>query len=159
MTRPGTLRAKAFDTIVFGGLAAGALDILDAFVVTALNGGTPIRVLHAIASGILGRDAYQGGLAAAALGLFLHFFIATSWATTYFMASRKLPVLVQRPLICGPLFGLVAWAVMYNVVLPLTFGRPYTVPALPQLLNQLGIHMLGVGLPIAWIAARSARRH
>ncbi len=149
------LRARAFDTIGFGGLTAGALDILDAFVVTAINGGSPIRVLHSIASGVLGRAAYTGGLPAAALGLGLHFLIATSAATVYFLASRKLPVLLQRPVLCGPLFGLAVWAFMYNVVLPLTFGRPYAIPALPQLLNQLGIHMLGVGLPIALIAARS----
>jgi hypothetical protein len=152
------MRARALDTIVFGGLTAGALDILDAFVVTAINGGTPMRVLHAIASGVLGRAAYEGGLPAAALGLGLHFLIATSAAATYFLASRKLPVLVQRPVVCGMLFGLAVWAFMYNVVLPITFGRPYTIPAWPQFLNQLGIHMLGVGLPIALIAARSARR-
>jgi hypothetical protein len=152
------LRARALDTIVFGGLTAGALDILDAIVLTLLNGGAPTRMLQGIASGVLGRAAYQDGLPAAALGLGLHFVIATSTATAYFLVSRKLPVLLQRPVLCGVLFGLAVWAFMYNVVLPTTFGRPYVIPALPQLLNQLGIHILGVGLPIALIAARSARR-
>jgi hypothetical protein len=150
--------ARAFDTIVLGGLTAGVLDILDAFVVTAINGGTPMRVLHAIASGVLGRAANEGGLPAAALGLALHFGIATGVATTFYLASLKMPLLLRRPVLCGLLFGLGVWAFMYNVVLPITFGRPYAVPALPQLINQLGIHMLGVGLPIAVIAARSARR-
>ena len=35
-------------------------------------------------------------------------------------------------------------------------AAPTRLPAVPQLLNQLGIHALGVGLPIAWFAA--ARR-
>ena len=152
-----TTRARAFDTIVFGGVTAGALDLFDAFVMSLVNGGTPVRVLHAISSGVLGRAAYEGGAPAAALGLALHFVIATCAATTYWLASLKLPILLRRPVICGLLFGLAVWAFMYQVVLPITFGRAYMVPALPQLANQLAIHALGVGLPIALIASRSVR--
>lgn len=151
------LRARALDTIVFGGLTAGILDILDAIVVTSLNGGTATRVLHAIASGVLGRDAYQGGMPAAALGLALHFVIAIGAAASFFLASRRLPVLLRHTVPSGLMFGLAVWAVMYYVVLPITFGRPNTIPAWPLLVNQLGIHALGVGLPIAWFASRSAR--
>lgn len=155
---PATLRARGFDTVVLGGLTAGVLDILDAFVVTSLSGGTPVRVLHAIASGVLGRGAYQGGVPAAALGLALHFLIAIGAATTYWVACRKRPILLRRPVLCGLTFGLAVWVVMYYVVLPITFGRPNTLPALPLLINQLGIHAIGVGLPIALFASRSARR-
>lgn len=153
-----TLRARAFDTIVLGGLTAGVLDIADAFVVALINGRTPVRVLYTIASGVLGRDADQGGISAATLGLVLHFVIAIGAATTYFFASRRLPLLLLRPVLCGLLFGLSVWVFMYYVVLPITFDRPNTIPALPLLINQLGIHGLGVGLPIALFAARSARR-
>lgn len=152
------LRARAFDTVVLGGLAAGVLDILDAFIVTSLNGGTPIRVLHAIASGVLGRSAYQGGMTTAAVGLVLHFVISFGAATAYFLASRKLPVMLTRWVSCGLAFGLAVWVFMYYGVLPITFGRPNTLPPLPQLINQLGIHALGVGLSIAWFASRSASR-
>lgn len=151
-------KARAFGTVVLGGLTAGVLDISDAFVVTVLNGGTPVRVLHGIASGVLGRSAYQGGAAAAALGLGLHFVIAMGAATTYFVASRRLPVLLRRPLWCGLAFGLAVWAFMYYVVLPITFSRPNRIPAWPLLINQLGIHAIGVGLPIALIIARAGTR-
>jgi hypothetical protein len=143
---------------VFGGLTAGVLDILDAFIVTAINGGTPMRVLHVIATGVIGRRAYEGGVPAAALGLALHFVIAFGAASTYFIASRRLPVVLKHWVPAGLVFGLAVWAFMYYVVLPITFGRPNTLPAMPQLLNQLGIHAFGVGLPIAWFAARSAQR-
>src|SRR4029450_9057553 len=70
MDQPGDAqRARPFDPIVLGGLAAGILDISDAFIVTTINGGTPTRVQQAIASGVLGREAYQGGAPVAALGL------------------------------------------------------------------------------------------
>jgi hypothetical protein len=151
-------KARAFDTVVLGGLTAGVLDISDAFVVTIINGGSPVRVLQGIASGVLGRASFQGGAATAALGLGLHFLIATGAATVYFLASRRLPILLRRPLWCGLAFGLAVWAFMYYVVLPITFSRPNTIPAWPLLINQLGIHAIGVGLPIAFFASRSARR-
>jgi hypothetical protein len=151
-------RARPFETIALGGLAAGTLDLLDALVMTSLNGGAPVRVLQSIASGVLGRSAYEGGVAVAALGLALHFVIAFGAATTYFLATRRLPLLLRHAVPAGLLFGLAVWGFMYFGVLPLTFGRPYVAPAWPQLLNQLGIHAFGVGLPIAWLAARSARR-
>jgi hypothetical protein len=156
--RRSPLKARAFDTVVLGGLSAGVLDILDAFAVALLSGGAPVRVLHTIASGVLGRSAYEGGAPAAALGLGLHFLIAMSAAAVYFLASRRLPVLLRRPVLCGLTFGLAVWIVMYYVVLPITFDRPNTIPAWPRLINQLGIHAIGVGLPIAWFASRSARR-
>jgi hypothetical protein len=158
MSSEGTLRPRAFETIVLGGLTAGVLDILDAFAVTMINGGTATRVLQTIASGVLGRAAYDGGVPAAALGLALHFSIAVAAAAVFYVASRGLPLLLRRPVVSGLIFGLCVWAVMYQIVLPITFGRPYAVPALPNLLNQLGIHAFGVGLPIALWASRSARR-
>jgi 4-amino-4-deoxy-L-arabinose transferase-like glycosyltransferase len=151
-------KADVWGGVVLGGLTAGVLDISDAFVVALLNGATPVRVLHTIASGVLGRSAYQGGAAAAALGLGLHFLIAMGAATTYALVSRRLPVLLRRPLWCGLAFGLAVWAFMYYGVLPITFSRPNRIPAWPFLINQLGIHAIGVGLPIAFFASRSARR-
>jgi hypothetical protein len=157
-TVPEPLKARALDTVVLGGVTAGVLDIVDAFAVAFVNGGTPVRVLHAIASGVLGRDAYQGGAPAAALGLALHFLIAMSVAAAYLVASRRFAVLLRRPVWCGIAFGLAVWAFMYYVVLPITFNRPNRIPALPLLINQLVIHAIGVGLPIALFASRSARR-
>lgn len=150
------MRARAFDTVVLGGVTAGVLDILDAFIVATINGGSPIRVLHAIASGIFGRLAYDGGVAVAALGLALHFAIALGAATTFFLATRKLTILLRHPVLSGLTFGLGVWVFMHYIVLPITFWRLPTLGAWPQLTNQVAIHMLGVGLPIALFASRSA---
>jgi len=151
------LRARAFDTIVLGGFTAGVLDIADAFIVTTINGGTPMPVLQTIASGVLGREAYQGGAPVAALGLALHFVIAGSAASVFLLISRLFPAVLRHPVVSGVAFGLGVWAFMYYAVLPITFHRPNVLPAWPMLLNQLGIHALGVGLPIALWAWRSAR--
>ena len=63
--------------LLLGALTVGVLDILDAFVFFGFRGVPPLRILQAIASGVVGREAaVTGGLATAALGLVLHFFIA-----------------------------------------------------------------------------------
>lgn len=152
--RPGILRA-----ILFGGLVAGVLDITDAFVTNFVLSPTPspVRVLQAIASGLLGPASFDGGLASAALGLACHFTIALGAATVYVLASRKLPILVERPIVCGLAFGLGVHLFMQFVVLPLSLVRMRTTPTpVGQLLNQWLIHAFGVGLPIALAARRWA---
>ena len=145
-------KPRAARAIVWGGVLAGVGDIAFAFVVSGLRGVGPVRVLQSVASGLLGRAAAEGGLATAALGAVLHFLIAFIWAAVYWVASRRLKVLVQHPVVCGLLYGFAVYAFMYLVVLPLSAAyfkptfTPYTVS-----LNGAG-HMLLVGLPIALAA-------
>jgi hypothetical protein len=144
------------ETILLGGGIAGVLDISDAVVVTLLLGGRPLRMLQGIASGLLGPRAFEGGLATSALGLGLHFFIALSAAAVFLAATRIWPWLLRRPIASGVAFGLCVWAFMRFVVIPLSLVR-MGHPGPLLVANQLFIHAFGVGVPIAWFAARSAR--
>src|SRR5215217_2817758 len=94
-------KPRAARAIVWGGLLAGLGDITFAFVVNGLRGVGPVRVLQSVASGLLGAAAKEGGLATAALGAVLHFLIAAAAAAVYWLASRRLEVLVRRPVACG----------------------------------------------------------
>jgi hypothetical protein len=145
--------------LLLGTLVVGVLDILDAFIFFGLRGGArPVRILQSIAAGVLGRDAYQGGLRTAALGLFLHFFIAFVIVLVYYLASGSIRTLVRRPILCGLLYGVVAYVVMTFVVVPASgAGAGVRMPAWPVLVNGLLIHAFGVGVPSA-LAARAARR-
>ena len=149
-----TDKSRAARAIVWGGLLAGIGDITFAFVVNGLRGVGPVRVLQSVASGLLGEAARAGGLATAALGGVLHFLIAFIWATVYWLASRKLKVLVQHPVVCGLLYGFAVYAFMYLVVLPLSaaYFKPTFTPS-TVFLNGAG-HMLLVGLPIALAASK-----
>ena len=142
-------RSWAARAFVWGGLLAGVGDIAFAFVTAGLSGVGPVRVLQAVAGGLLGRTALAGGLATAALGAVLHFFIAFVWAAVYWLASRRLKVLARHPVVCGLLYGAAVYAFMYFVVLPLSaiYFKPSYAPS-DMLLNAAG-HMLFVGLPIA----------
>jgi hypothetical protein len=138
---------------VYGALAIGVLDLLDAFIFFGLRGVAPIRILHSIAAGVLGRAAFDGGVGTAVLGVILHFTIATGIMLVFLVISGWWPGLRRRALVAGPLYGIVVWCVMNFIILPVsatTRGSTHW----PVLLNGLIIHALGVGLPAALIARR-----
>ncbi len=137
------------------GAIAGLLDIAAAIIIWALRGAQPIRVLQGVASGLLGRAAYSGGIPTAALGLLLHFFIATTVAAVYYAASRKWRRLAQQPALFGPLYGVAVYLFMYRVVLPLSAfpGRPLP---LGMALLMVAVHITCVGIPIAWVVRNEA---
>jgi hypothetical protein len=135
--------------IIYGALAVGVLDLLDALIFFGLRGAAPLTICQSIAAGLLGRAAFQGGAATAALGVALHFFIATCVVVAFYLASLRLPVLVRQAVIAGLLYGLAVYVVMNYIVIPLSAlgGRGPFV--LPVFINGLLIHAFGVGLPAA----------
>ena len=146
-------RPKAYRAILWAGLIAGTLDITAASVNGVLRGGNPMRVLQSVASGLLGADSFEGGPAAAALGLVLHFLIAFGAATVYFAASRKMRFLVDHAVVCGLLYGIAVYAFMNSIVVPLS-AAPFDIPYRPV---GLIIHLFCVGLPIALVIRRFSR--
>jgi asparagine N-glycosylation enzyme membrane subunit Stt3 len=149
--------SKAYRAILWGGLTAGIMDITAAFVSSGIQGRSPIWVLQSIATGLLGRDSYTGGVAAAALGLAVQFLIAFTAATVFYAASRRLTFLIHRPVVSGLLYGITVWLFMYLVVLPVTFHRSFIRP-LSAVAIGLMIHMLCVGLPISLVVSRYSTR-
>ena len=149
MARPSASRA-----ILIGGLIAGAFDITFAFIFYSLRGSTPLRILQSIASGLLGASAFRGGMKTAILGFFLHFFIATSAATIFYLVSRKLKFMIEYAIICGILYGLCVYVVMNFVVLPLSAIPFKPSHAASVVIAGLLIHMFGIGLPISLAVRR-----
>lgn len=158
-TRLRTQPTTALATIARAGAVAGTLDGLDAAIILGVIGGPGVkRVFQYIASGVLGPASFQGGGATAALGVFLHFTVATGAAATYYLLSRHLPVLVRKPALCGPIFGLGVFAFMRYVVIPLSAVAKPRPLAGWGLVNQLVAHTIFVGLSIALIVARSEQK-
>jgi uncharacterized membrane protein YagU involved in acid resistance len=132
-------------------LAAGTLDIGAAIL---LNLGVgPRVVLQSVAGGWLGSAAYRGGWSAALLGLASHFGIMLGIAAVYMALASRLPVLRSRWLAAGLLWGVAVWLVMSQVVVPLS-ASTLPAPDLPAIVQGLIVHVLMVGLPMAWIARR-----
>ena len=146
-------RSSAIRAVAFAGLAAGVLDITAAFVTWAPKGVSPVRILQGIASGLLGPNSFSGGAKTALLGLLLHFVIAFSAASVFYVASRKLPMLTQRPFLWGPLYGVAVYTVMYWVVMPLSrFHRGAF--SLTNTVIAIVTHIVCVGLPIELVVWR-----
>jgi hypothetical protein len=101
----GPRRERSFAAIFWGGLFAGIFDLTQAFIGFGSLGATPYRILQHIAGGILGSRSYHMGTSSAAIGLVLHFTIAFTTATIYYLASRKMPALLENAVICGLLYG------------------------------------------------------
>jgi hypothetical protein len=152
---PAARTANITRAILWGGFLCGVLDITAAFVVYGQFGAKPIRILQSIASGLLGARSFDGGFATAALGLFLHFFIAFSAATVFVVASRRLHFLVEHPIVSGVLYGIAVYFFMQGVV-RLSAAR-HGAFSWKMTLIGVAIHIVCVGTPIAQATYRIAR--
>lgn len=152
------MRPRLLDVVVYGGLAAGLLDIINATTFWFLyNGAPPHRILQAIAAGLLGKDSFAGGAGTAALGLFLHFFIACGMAAVYWLACLRWPVLLRKPVVSGTAYGIAAYLAMTYVVVPLS--RATSPPfILTWFIDSVLAHVVLVGLLLAFVARWSANR-
>jgi hypothetical protein len=144
--------SRAFRTIVTAGLIVGVLDISSAFVIWWQRGVGLQRGLQGIAAGLLGAKSYEIGMASAALGLALHFFVAFVVVSVFYLASRKIALLAEQPFVSGVIYGIGVYVVMYWGVLPAAF--PTFRHRLWNELLAVAIHICLIGLPTAFIVRR-----
>lgn len=142
--------------IVVAATIAGTLDILAAFIFAGRAGGSPLGVLAGIGSAVLGPNG-DGGVAAAMVGLALHFLIALAMANTYLIAASRIAILNRRPLSSGIGYGLLLWIVMDRIVLPWRWPGMFPPAGRAEIATQLFSHVVLVGIPIALVAKRAAR--
>jgi hypothetical protein len=141
--------------VLAGGVVAGALDIAYACVFWAIKAGVPARrIFQSVAAGLLGEASFEGGAATAALGLALHFFIATSMSVAYYLAAGRWTVLRDRPVACGAVYGLLLYGVMNHVVVPLSAAGDGAKNPLWIGLTVL-VHVVFIGIPIALFTRRA----
>jgi hypothetical protein len=147
---------KAAPAILWSGLIAGAMDITAAFVNAATRGATPGRVLQYIASGLLGPSSFQGGMTTMTLGLLLHFLIAFSATTIFYLANHKLSFLSDRAILSGVIYGVAVYTIMYWGVVPLSAVRrgPFSWTST---VIAIVTHIFCVGLPISLGIKRFSR--
>ena len=143
---------NALRTIVLTGLIVGAMDITSAIIIVLARGSTVARLFQFIASGLLGQDAFKGGIGITALGLALHFFIAFALVAVFCAASYRIRFLRDHAVSSGIIYGLIVYAVMNLVVLPLSAAKPRHT--LTGDLIQIGIHMFVIGLPTSLLIRR-----
>jgi Na+/alanine symporter len=144
-------KRSALRAIGVGGLIAGTLDLTQAFILFGR------KVPLVIAAGLLGPQAFQGGVGTYVLGVCLHFFIAGSATAVYYLASRRLSFLKEHPVVCGLFYGMAVELVMSYIVLPLSALHARGPYELHDVLQGLVVHMVVVGLPISFSVRRFAK--
>ncbi|MGA2096189.1 MAG: hypothetical protein ABSH39_07815 [Candidatus Acidiferrum sp.] len=149
---PDTL-LHAAQAILTAGAICGTLDGLSAL---AISKGHFVRLFQFIASGILGPDAFKGGMKIALLGLSLHFLIALTASAVFYTASRFVPFLIDHAIISGALFGILVHLFMNLAVIPMSAigRRPFNPTSFTM---QLLIHIVVVGQSIALIVRYFSR--
>lgn len=103
--------------VICGGLVAGTIDIGAAALINWLS---PVTILHAVASGSLGKQSFTDGWPAAILGLGLQWGMSLVIATIFVAATRWFPLLNRRWIASGISYGVVIFLVMNYVVVPLS---------------------------------------
>jgi hypothetical protein len=140
--------------IVAAGIIAGTTNLVAA---GAIFGGTMTHGFQMIASGLLGEEAYSGGIRAAVLGAVLHFAISIAAAGLYLWAALRHHALIRHWLVGGVVFGVLAYLVMSLVVVPLSHAADPDF-SLGMIVKELVAHTVLFGVPIAGIVRAFARK-
>lgn len=145
-------RSQGVKWAVFGGLTAGAIDILYAFAANSAKGVAPATVLQAVAAGILGRSAYHGGAGTALIGGVTHFVITVLMALLFLVAATQFGWVRRRMIAAGILYGATVYFGMRWLIVPLS-RFPGDLRRFDPI--DLAVHVIGVGLVIALFIQRS----
>jgi len=143
-----SMRHTSLSAVLCGGFIAGTLDIGAAALINTIS---PIVILKAIASGLLGRPAFAGGTSVALLGLGLQWAMSLLIAAIYVFASRRLPRLILHWPTWGVAYGAVIFVVMNYVVRPLSAAWPRTHFTPEKFIENL-LAMFVFGLIVAFCA-------
>ena len=135
--------------ILVTGLIAGTMDIAAAIIQTLIGGGTVMRLMQYIASGVFGKQAFEGGMTMAALGLLFHYIIAMGWTWLYAFIYPKNKLLHYNWMLSAIIYGIAVWFLMNRVVLQLSNVTPFPFNIMRALIAA-GILIVCIGVPIAY---------
>jgi hypothetical protein len=144
-------RKSAIATIFVSGFIVGTLDIVAAIYSSGVGAG---RVLKYIAAAVFGVErVVEGGSQMVIWGAFFHYLIAYGWTILYFLLFPYWAKIFRWKLLMALSYGLLIWAIMNLVVLPLS-----QLPSIPfeftAALKQAMILVVMIAIPLTFIFAR-----
>jgi len=131
---------------------SGTLDISFAMILTVAFGREIPNMLRFVASGPF-PSAVNMGTGGAILGLIVHFALMAIMATCLMLLMRWKPERLDTPLLTGVAYGVITYFIMNWAVVPLRFHTPLP-PKTLSVLTQAFAHIVLVGMPMAYVAAR-----
>ncbi|MEO6969023.1 MAG: hypothetical protein ABI132_11315 [Rhodanobacteraceae bacterium] len=144
---------RVVSAILAGGLIAGAIDICAAALINHINLSV---ICRAVASGLLGKAAFHGGMGVSALGMLLQWGMSIIIAAIFVIAALRMRWLTARSILPGLAYGVIVFFVMNYIVMPLSAvgHAPHFTPA--SFVENLAA-MLLFGLIVAFVAKRWLR--
>ncbi len=149
--------ASIWRAIAIATTIAGTLDLLAAFILAIIAGGSPVGVLRGIGSAVIDASTFKSGAVPALVGLALHFGIMLVMASVYIVTASRVVVIDRRPLLGGIGYGILTWLVMYWLVLPGRWPTKFPILDPREIATQLFCHIVLVGIPIALVSRRARR--
>jgi hypothetical protein len=135
-------------------LLAGSLDISAACIQACItNGTTPDIILKYIASGVFGKDAFEGSYGIMTIGLLFHFIIVFACTVVFFLLYPKLKFLHHKILLSSLLIALIAWAVTTQIIIPFSEIKPGAFN-IKKTAIAVAILFVCIGLPISTMAKK-----
>ena len=131
---------------------SGTLDISFAMILTVAFGREIPNMLRFVASGPF-PSAVNMGTGGAILGLIVHFALMAIMATCLMLLMRWKPERLDTPLLTGVAYGVITYFIMNWAVVPLRFHTPLP-PKTLSIVTQAFAHIVLVGIPMAYVAAR-----
>jgi hypothetical protein len=144
---------KSPAVILWSWLLVGTLDLTAAMIQTVLANGNIQRLFQFIASGALGKEAFDGGWTTAIYGVVFHYIIAFTWTIVFFVLYSALNLARFNKILVGICYGVVIWFVMNRIVLPFSniTMRPFDPT---KALIAASILIVAIGIPLSFIARR-----
>ena len=154
------MKGGSSSRLLRAGLLTAVIDGLFSSVLSvAFYHSTVTRLFQGVASTLLGKQALDGGIATALIGVAMHFGVAFGWSAVFLALASASPgirrVLASRygALEVASVYGPSIWLVMSCVVIPLLAHRP------PKITVRWWVQFFGhipfVGIPIVTSIARS----
>jgi hypothetical protein len=143
---------------LLAGLMVGSLDIIAACTQYVINTGrSPQGVLLYIASGVFGKQAFEGGGFMLIGGLLFHYLIALSFTFLFFAIVSWFPDIVKQKFLLVVLYGIFMWAFVRFVIMSFSQITPPPFQLTNALIAVL-ILMVCISLPLSLMAERELKK-
>lgn len=138
--------------LMLGGYIVAALDMAVAMIYWAPHGVPPGRILQGIAAWLLGPSAFAGGSVTMVLGAFLYGQLLWGVMALYHVLAQRYTVLHRRPLLCGGIYGVLAYVAIFKVLQPVLTGTLPSLGSLAWIATCLLSYAILVGMPCALVS-------
>lgn len=143
--------------VVAGGCTTALLDTLVAMAWWGPRGIAPEHILQGFFSWFIGAAAFSHGMNAAVLGALTYALLMCGLVTFYYACARRFALLWERPLLCGGVYGALAYFAIFQVMVPMLTGAHPKAHDMSWIATCVVTYMTFVGMPCA-LFSRAAHR-